>query len=249
VARRAFGAASALVAVSAQVADYLRAFPQCRGKVRVIANGVNTTRFSGARPVLPASEGTLTVGFVGSLKPWHGLDRLLSAFRDFHHRYPASRLLVVGDGPERQSTEAMAHSLGVARATLFTGAVPADTVPGMLASMDVGVAPYPENGDFYFSPLKVYEYMAAGLPVVATRIGQIRDLIRDGEDGLLCAPRDLEGLSANILALAESPALRLRLGNAARAKVELHHTWLGVSRRMLALARDTDPDRDAREAV
>jgi len=104
--------------------------------------------------------------------------------------------------------------------------------------MDVGVAPYPQKSEFYFSPLKVYEYMAAGLAVVASRIGQLSELIEDGTNGLLCPPGDALALAAAIDRLRRDPELRLSLGNAARRAVLREHTWEAVVRQVIDLARD-----------
>src|SRR5205814_5911078 len=109
VAERVFSAASALLGVSEEVAEYLEGFPSAHGKVHVVPNGVNPDHFpQDLKPSLPASSGTFTVGFVGSMKPWHGLGSLLEAFALLHRQFPASRLLIVGDGPGREqlATEA-----------------------------------------------------------------------------------------------------------------------------------------------
>src|SRR5204863_9566725 len=141
--------------------------PAGRGKVHVVPNGVNPERFPpDLKPSLPAASGTFTVGFAGSMKPWHGLGTLLEAFARLHASNRDSRLLLVGDGAGREPLAAEASSRGLGQTVQFTGAVAPAEVPGLLASMDVGVAPYPRMANFYFSPLKVYEYMAAARPVV-----------------------------------------------------------------------------------
>lgn len=102
--------------------------------------------------------------------------------------------------------------------------------------MDVGVAPYPTFDGFYFSPLKVYEYMAAGLPVVASRVGDLSELIQDGVDGFLVPPGDPAALAAALDRLRSDRGLRTRMGSAARLKVLRSHTWDMVVRRMLDLS-------------
>ena len=250
VARRVFAAAHSLIAVSDEVAAYLRRFPEAEARTHVVPNGVNPDRFPiGMRPTLPAAPNVFTVGFVGSLKPWHGLDTLAEAFalsaekmgtvplkqRDSPHffRY---RLLIVGDGPERSRLEDGLAARGVARAAVFTGAVDPDAIPGMLASIDVGVAPYPRLAHFYFSPLKVYEYLAAGLPVVASRIGQLEQIIEDGSNGLLYPAGDARALAEALERLRRAPAWRARLGREARARARRQHTWQAAARRLLDLA-------------
>ena len=236
-ARRVFGAADTLVAVSAEVARYLEGFAGARGRVHVVPNGVNADRFpQPGRPTLPAPEGTFTVGFLGTLKPWHGLPVLAEAFGLLHAERPDARLLVVGDGSERESLVGDLSRRGLLGAAHLAGAVAPGEVPGLLASADACVAPYKAGPGFYFSPLKVYEYMAAGRAVVASRVGQLADLVRDGETGLLCEPGDAAALAAALLRLADDPALRARLGRAARAHVLRHHTWDGAVGRILRAA-------------
>jgi glycosyltransferase involved in cell wall biosynthesis len=246
VAARAFGAASALLAVSSALARRLDRHPAARGRVHVVPNAVAPERFPAGLPATrPAAEGVFTVGFLGSLKPWHGLALLAEAFARLRARRPASRLLVVGDGPGRAAFESALAERGAREAAELTGSVPPEAVPGLLASMDVAVAPYPPQAEFYFSPLKVYEYMAAGLPVVASRIGQIEEAIRDGVDGVLCPPGDGPALAAALLRLADEPALRARLGGAARQIVIAERTWSAVAERIVSLAGEAgDGKRD-----
>jgi glycosyltransferase involved in cell wall biosynthesis len=249
VAEQLFRQATALIAVSEEVAAYLRRYPATGDRVHVIPNGVDPERFRSEPEALAKRlcffadasgsdrfAGTFTVGFVGTMKAWHGLATLVEAFALLHQRVPHSRLLLVGDGPERERLEADLAGRKLRDAALFTGAVAPEAVPGLLASMDVAVAPYPPLANFYFSPMKVYEYMAAGLPVVASRIGQLTAIIRHEETGLLCPPGDAAALAAALQRLEREPAWRHTLGQAAHATVCREHTWKAVAERILGLA-------------
>jgi glycosyltransferase involved in cell wall biosynthesis len=237
VAARAFRAASALLAVSAEVAAWLERRGAARGRVHVIPNGVDADRFRlDVRPTAPGPPGSLTVGFVGSMKPWHGLDVLVEAFDRLHQRVRDTRLLLVGDGPARAAVCADLSARGLAGVVHYTGAVAPHEVPGLLTSADVAVAPYPDASRFYFSPLKVYEYMAAGRAVVASRVGQLETVIRHDVNGVLCPPGDAAALAAALERLQGAPAERARLGRAARAHVLRGHTWNAVAARVLELA-------------
>lgn len=234
VAGRVFSTATVLIAVSQGVADYLQDYPQTQGKVHIVPNGVNLERFPvHLPPTLPSNK--FTIGFVGTMKPWHGLPTLVDAFAQLHHRHPHTRLLIVGDGPERSRLEADLIDRGIGDAVQFIGKVPPSEVPGYLASMDVAVAPYPDHPDFYFSPLKVYEYMAAGLPIVASRIGQISTLIEDGVNGVLYEPGNSQQLSNCLDSLRQQPGLRTQLGKNARDTVRRSHTWKQAVQKIFSL--------------
>jgi glycosyltransferase involved in cell wall biosynthesis len=235
-ASRLFAAADAIVAVSKEVAEYLASKRWGSERVHVVPNGVDTGRI---RPdIEPAHRepGAITVGFVGSLKPWHGLDVLIEAFARLHERMPRTRLLIVGDGPERARLEAALEDRGLSGAALLTGAVSAAEIPAWLTSIDIAAAAYAQRDGFYFSPLKLYEYMAAGRAIVASASGQVRDVISDGVDGLLCAPGDVAALAATLESVARDGALRERLGAAARELAVREHSWLGRVERILEIA-------------
>jgi glycosyltransferase involved in cell wall biosynthesis len=124
---------------------------------------------------------------------------------------------------------------------LFRGAVDPVEVPDLLGRMDIAVAPYSASVDPYFSPLKLFEYLAAGLPVVASEGGQLSQLILHGQTGILCPPGDPEALASALAQLRASPGVRQALGEAGRAMVLANHTWDEIVRRALALGEQTPP--------
>lgn len=235
VAARAFAAARVIACVSEGVAEWVRTRGQDLScKVHVVPNAVNPHRFGphGAQRRPPVA-GTFVIGFVGTLKPWHGLPALAEAFAQLHLRVSEARLLIVGDGPERETLVNVLKERGLLNAVHFAGAVDPEEIPGWLASMHVAVAPYPALENFYFSPLKMFEYLAAGLPTVASRVGQITELLRDGETALLVPPGDAKALGEALSRLRADEGLRVRLGNTGRAWVKRHHTWDAAVARLL----------------
>ncbi len=225
--RRAMNAAQSIVAVSSEVADYVeRTFPETSGRIHVVPNGVDVDRFS---PVAErGADGSFVIGFVGSLKPWHGIESLLEAFALVLRALPHARLCVVGDGPMRESLELAAETMGISEKVEWTGAILAEQVPEMVRRFDVAVAPYMNQSKFYFSPLKVFEYMACGCAVVASDVGQLRVLIDDGQNGMLFEPGNCEAMAYQILKLAYHPELRGRI--AARARQTQSNDTRGLGR-------------------
>ncbi|SEM58779.1 Glycosyltransferase involved in cell wall bisynthesis [Loktanella fryxellensis] len=230
--RACMSAAAHVTAVSPVVGTY--ATDHGAQRMHVIPNAVTPARF----PQQAAPGGAFTLGFLGSLKPWHDVDTALDAFALLRAQaVPDAVLMIVGDGPERDGLAARADALGIADAVEFTGAVAPEEVPGMLARMHVGLSPYAASADFYFSPLKIYEYMAAGLAVVASDVGHLGQVVDHGTTGLMVPPGDAQALADALARLAADPALRSRLGSAARAHVMAHHTWDGIAARVMGWAQ------------
>lgn len=230
---RALRAASAVLAVSEELAGRLSAEHDLRGRLHVVPNGVDPDRFEA--PARPPGH-PFTVGFVGTLKPWHGLPTLVDAFATLRERHPDARLLVVGDGPERDGLERDVARRGLGGAVELVGAVDTAAIPSLLARMDVGTVPYGGGPGCYFSPLKLFEYMAAGLAVAASDTGQVSTVIEHGRTGLLCPPGDPEALAGALCTLAGDGPLRDRLGRAAREQAVRRHGWNTVADRILAAA-------------
>lgn len=232
VARGALTAATAVVCVSDQVAGWARTLSGRPETIMVLPNGVDTDRIRPTDRPVSGADDVFTVGFVGTLKAWHGVEHLITAMSLRDNR--SWRLLVVGDGPLREQLIKQAESAGIDAE--FTGAVAPDRIAGQLQRMDVGCAPYPDADDHYFSPLKVYEYLAAGLPVLASSIGQIPEILQHGRLGRLVPPGDPAALATALEELQADVAERRRLASAGRAVAVAEHTWTGVVDRALASA-------------
>ena len=221
-----FTGASSIVAVSREVGEYAIAQGASPSRVHILANGVDSSRFNPAVEPFPLKEAgdAPVIGFVGSLKAWHGVDTLLAAFRQIRAEVPQAHLLIVGDGPMRPWIEGFVAGAELGGAVTVTGWVHHADMPGLIRRMDVATAPYPQTAGFYFSPLKLFEYLAVGRPIVASAIGQVARLIDDEHNGLLARPGDPTDLAEKVLRLHADALLADRLGqNAARdAKT---HTW------------------------
>lgn len=197
--------------------------------IHVLPNAVDTRLFhadldgAGVRERFKL-DGRFVIGFVGTFKRWHGVDFLLTAFQEIHRADPSTHLLLVGDGPLRSQLEGEVAKAGLEQRVTFAGPIDHQEVPHYVAAMDVAIAPYPTLEEFYYSPIKLFEYMAVGRAVVASRIGQVAELVIDGVNGLLFEPGDRAGLVRCIRRFQRDPALRDQLGRRAHA-VCSEHTW------------------------
>ena len=185
------------------------------------------------RAGLGFAESQLVLGFAGSLKPWHGVEILVEAVREASRGADVG-LLIVGDGPRRSAVEDAVRTLPDTVRVVLTGSVPAYDIPRHLAAMDVAVAPYLPSQDFYFSPLKVAEAMAASLPVVASDFPSVRDLL--GDTGVRVPAGDVVALARALWDLAVAPDTRARLGQEGRDRAVESLDWTSVARRTIDVA-------------
>jgi N-acetyl-alpha-D-glucosaminyl L-malate synthase BshA len=174
--------------------------------IDVVPNFVDTDRFA---PAPPAALPFLV--HVSNFRPLKRTGDVVRIFARLRARRPA-RLRLVGDGPDRADAEALARALGVAADVELTGE--RDDLPALLAGATAFLLPS-ETESFGLAAL---EALAAGVPVVASRVGGLPEVVRDGEDGFLHAVGDVEAMAASAARLVDDPDLRVRLGAAARAR-------------------------------
>jgi glycosyltransferase involved in cell wall biosynthesis len=176
------------------------------------------------------------IGFVGSMKSWHGVRILLEVLDQLGGAQSRFRLLLVGSGPMVPNLEEEVRRRGLEDVVHLTGSVRHEAVPKLVAAMDVAVAPYAADADGYFSPVKLFEYMAMACPVIAARVGQVEEVIEHGRTGWLYAPGSAEELARIIRSLAGDRPLRQRVGAAAREQALIRHTWRYNARRVVEIA-------------
>jgi glycosyltransferase involved in cell wall biosynthesis len=177
------------------------------------------------------------VGFVGGLRPWHGVQVLPTLLDHLTKQYQNLQMVIAGEGPLRGELERNIKELKLTQHVVFTGSLPHEKVAGLIRQFDVALAPYPPlDHAFYFSPLKIFEYMACGIPVVAADIGQIGEVIKNGETGLLYPPGELDALIAACKRLLADTDLRQKLGQAAAEEVRNKYTWDHNASRVTKLA-------------
>jgi glycosyltransferase involved in cell wall biosynthesis len=201
-------------------------------RIVVNPNGVSVERFAKARgaPIrrqLGLAKTDFVIGFLGTFGPWHGAPLLARAFSLVARQLSQSKLLLVGDGPQRDETRQQLVADGTDAQAILTGRVGSDEVPHYLDACDVLVSPHvalPEGIEFFGSPTKLFEYMAAGKAIVASELGQIADVLDHGRTALLVPPGDARALASAIQELADAPELRQELGGRARQQAD-GHTW------------------------
>jgi glycosyltransferase involved in cell wall biosynthesis len=231
-----------VVVVADAVAQILRRSGVAAEKVEFIPNGVDLDRFHGPVPALRnemSLAGVPVVGYVGRLVAEKGGVTLLRAAQRVLAAQPQAKFVLVGEGPARQGWEALARELGIAESVVFAGA--RNDMPEVYASFDMMVLP----SEIEALPMCLLEAMAAGKPVIATRVGAVPRLIANAQTGLLLEPGDISSLAKAILRLLESPDLARRLGENGRERVARHFSaqqmaknYIGTYQQVLASRGD-----------
>jgi glycosyltransferase involved in cell wall biosynthesis len=227
--RQTLSNADLVLAVSPPLAKYA----ESRGasRVEILQNAVAVEGFR-----RPPREGVEPVAvFAGSLRPWHGIETIVETWRLLGCAAPP--LTVVGDGPSRRFLDGLGATV--------TGHVPAARVPELLAGADIGLAPYSAGAPTYFSPLKVFEYLAAGLATIVADLPAVTAVV-DPDTAVVIPAGDAEALAESVAALASDSSERKRLGENGRALVEAEHTWSHRARRILGAAVELSETRMAR---
>ena len=245
-------AAARVIVVSEVARGALRERGIEDSRIVVNPNGVDAARFDAGggaetRQALGIAGDSVVIGFVGSFGPWHGAPRLGDAFVPVARAVPHAHLLMVGDGAEREAVEQILRDGDVRDRATFTGLVPPSMIAAHLDACDILVAPHvriPGGVEFFGSPTKLFEYMAAGKAIVASALGQIANVLEDGRTALLVEPGDVAQLSAAIESLVADPALRARLGSAAREAAIAHHGWDKNARRVVEAYEQLEPSAE-----
>lgn len=230
--------AAAVLPVTRVLADHLQARGVQPERLHVIPNGINEAHFGAAPAPAQAKaafgwDNSLVLGFAGFVREWHGVDRVIRWLAG--PSAPAqARLLVVGDGPVRADLERLALDLGLGERVHFTGVVPRERVPALVAAFDVALQPAVVP---YASPLKMFEYLALGKAIVAPRQPNIEEILVDGENALLFDPALDGSLEQALSKLCADAGLREQVSAAARATIRARGlTWLENARRVTALS-------------
>ena len=197
-----------------------------RGKTEIVTWGANVEAFSPARrsdlvrAELGVPAGATVVLFSGSFRPWHGVHVLEAAARRLASRRDLYFLFAGGAPGEGQGFRGR-----------HLGTLPYERMPEVVAAADIGVAPYDPSRlaqlqlGFYWSPLKIFEYMASGLPTVTIARPPLTEIVRDGQEGLFFREGDEAALAERLDTLASDATLRERLGRSARARVVARYSW------------------------
>jgi len=230
--------ADLVLPVSAVLARRVTAAGVDPSRVMVVHNGVDRQATARVRPAEGlrrriGAEDRVLLGFAGFVREWHGLPEAVEAIADLVAR-TALHLLVIGDGPGLDAVKDRAQSRGVADRVTCVGLVPRGEVGALLAACDIALQPRVVD---YASPLKLFDYMALGLAIIAPDQPNIREVLSDGTDALLIDVSRPEALREAIARLATDEALRRRLGAAAAAAIaERGYSWDDNARRVLERA-------------
>lgn len=210
--------------------------------------GANVEHFYLDRRAASTAPMQPTVVFLGSFRAWHGVLDAVRAGGLLVEQGRVCRFLFIGDGPQRAIAERLSAHWG--EQFTFTGAVPYDDVPSLLAQASVAVAPFNtaahpalRAAGFFWSPLKVFEYMAAALPVVTINLPPLNQIVRHGIEGLLYPEGDTGALAAAIAYLLDHPDEARAMGARGRERVTMHFSWARHCEQLECVMREIVEER------
>ena len=240
--RAAFRHADRLVLISEELVPTVLALGGDRKRIIVNPNGVDVDRFDPdpstaiAKHNLSVPPDAILCGFIGTFAKWHGVLFLADQIPMLLERDPRLRFVLIGEGDFRPEVESRLRRAGALDRVYFPGLVEPDRVPEYLAACDILLSPhlpFEDGTTFFGSPTKLFEYMAAGRAIVASRLGSMARILTHGETAMLFDPGDGAGFCETVLELARRSDTRRTLGKNARAAALQHYTWTANARRAL----------------
>ncbi|RZL03742.1 MAG: glycosyltransferase [Rubrivivax sp.] len=229
IERWVFTKASGLVFVSTVFRDRVQQAHGCElAPVIITPNAANIDKFSFTPETRAQArlkwglEDSVVCGYLGAFVPWHAIDQFVYQIADFLPQAPHLKLLLVGDGATFPEVEAFVKRKGLEKQVLLTGRVAHDDVPGLLAAMDMAVLP--SAGD-YTSPVKLFEFMACGVPPVAPDFQPIREVLDEGRTGWMFPAGNLAAAVQEVLLKSRDAAQLKQVGVAARAYIAAERQW------------------------
>ena len=238
--------ADAIIAVAPGIRDILIKQGLNNDKITVIPNGANIDLFKPVNDVLTIkelqtqyniSENDNGIIFVGNLMRWHGVRYLIKSAPIVIKAFPNTKFLIVGDGRIKKELISMTEKMDVSANFIFTGTVPYEHVPLYITISDVCVAPFihARNERLGLSPVKIYEYLACGKPVVASSIRGIGDLLKSSNSGIVVTPEDPNELANAIIKLLKDERLREQMGKNGRELVVNNYSWKNAAKKTIAV--------------
>jgi len=227
-----FKKADQIIAVSSTLKYYLQQkWSVDPNKIFVLPNASDGKKFNAVsirkkQRAHLGLNGETVVGYVGTFQPWFGIENLIKAFVQLKQGSKNLVLMLVGDGAAKSSCKQLAEQYHVSSQVLFIESVPHEQVPQFLSVIDIAVAPYTDLPmGFYGSSLKVFEYMAAGKAIIASELGQIKEVLQNEKNALLVQPGNVSQLSDAINRLVKDDSLRTSLGKNAKHELSKFHRW------------------------
>jgi glycosyltransferase involved in cell wall biosynthesis len=232
--RNVVSRAALVSSVSREAAEMALVAGALKANTLVVPNAVDVAEVDAALGNVPSARGgsDVLLGWAGSFGPWHGAEIAVRALA----RLPSQATLrMIGDGNERVACEQLAETLGVADRVEVTGALTREDALRGLMACDVLLSPHTplRNQPFFGSPIKAFEYMALGKPIVVSRLGQLGEIFEEGVTARLVNPGDVDDLVRAVMEVLQSPDRGRALGEAARRVVERDHTWDDRARTIL----------------
>ena len=235
-----FMQADAIIVVSSFLKQEIVGLGINAEKIFVIPNGADDELFDPKkydrkkrRDQYALEDNDIVLGFIGWFIPWHNLGSFIEAFAEIGSKN--CKLVLVGDGDLKDSLVALARTLNIADKVILTGAIPYEQIPSMINALDICIIP---DSNEYRSPIKMFEYMAMGKPVIAPDYEPVRSVIDDGKDGIIFRPNDKNDLVNKLNAVVCDYQKRQTLGEKAREKILRKYLWKHNAKKVIEIYQE-----------
>jgi glycosyltransferase involved in cell wall biosynthesis len=249
----AIGNSDGVFSVSRPIKDYVDRYTD-PARSRVIPNGVDTAQFDPEkydRDLVKKElglDGKTVLGYVGSYKTWHGLDVAVDVIERLGREDPKYHLLLIGNGQTFRAIASEVLRRGLSDRVTQLPYLAHEDVARHLAVFDYALMTYPDMEGFYFSPLKMFEYLSMEIPVIATNVGQIGEIIRNGETGMLVHPPTAENFAHAVAEVDSNPVLRIAMRENCRALVLAQYGWDENARQVMNMCQELIQAKNAKFA-